>query len=103
MDISFNSRQFSAVSCQQKPIADQGQWVVAGGPANLVIVDWDGSWVPQRFHSKSANSPFKGVELSGVVKATIFGGRLTFLDGEVCDPGPVRPPAVGSEDRRVSS
>jgi dihydroorotase len=32
--------------------------------------------------SRSRNTPFHGLELPGVIRATIFGGRLTYEGGK---------------------
>ncbi len=56
----------------------QGHWPEVGAPANLVAVDWDTAWTPDRYRSKSENSPFTGRSLTGAVRATVFEGRWTF-------------------------
>lgn len=55
----------------------QGQHVVEGSPANLMIFDPETTWTPTSFVSKAQNSPFLGMELRGRVIATIFEGRMT--------------------------
>ena len=54
-----------------------GNWIEPGIPANLVVLDWNERWTPQRFVSKSANSLFAGVPLTGRVRLTFHDGRLT--------------------------
>lgn len=49
-----------------------------GDPADLVIFDPEEIWKVQQFASKSANSPFIGEELPGVVHATICGGKFVY-------------------------
>ena len=49
-----------------------------GDPADLVIFDPEEIWKVQQFASKSANSPFIGEELPGVVHATICGGQIVY-------------------------
>lgn len=49
-----------------------------GDPADLVIFDPEEIWKVQQFTSKSANSPFIGEELPGVVHATICGGKFVY-------------------------
>ncbi|MGN0661760.1 MAG: dihydroorotase family protein [Faecalibacterium sp.] len=51
-----------------------------GYDADLVLVDPDAVFVvdKDRLHSKSHNTPFDGVELTGKVCATIKGGKLTY-------------------------
>jgi len=59
-------------------LARHGMTVEPGIPANLVLYDSDRRWVPGTFASKSANSPFKGMELVGKVLATIHEGRISY-------------------------
>ncbi|MGN0372164.1 MAG: dihydroorotase [Enterocloster sp.] len=47
-----------------------------GAPADLVIFDENRKWRVEGFHSKSSNSPFLGMELTGKVIYTICDGRL---------------------------
>ena len=61
-----------------------GRWIEAGVPANLAVVDWDATWTPGSFVSKSSNSPFVGVPLTGRVRYTFYEGRLT-SGGSVSD------------------
>ena len=49
-----------------------------GDPADLVIFDPEEIWKVQQFAAKSANSPFIGEELPGVVHATICGGKFVY-------------------------
>ncbi len=60
-----------------------GRPVAEGNPAHLCVFDPDAGWVPDRFESRSQNSPFRGVALSGRPRYTIYGGRLTYADGKV--------------------
>jgi dihydroorotase len=60
--------------------ADHGRALEKGAPAHLTVinptalnrVDRD------RVSSRSRNTPFHGMELQGLVTATIYGGKLTF-------------------------
>jgi dihydroorotase len=56
-----------------------------GGDADVTIVDPKAEWVvdPDKFASKSKNSPFKGFTLSGKVIWTIVGGRIVVRDAKV--------------------
>ena len=56
-----------------------GHLIGPGVPANLVVIDPEVRWVPQRFLSRSQNSPFAGRSLRGRVLATVFEGALTHL------------------------
>ena len=49
-----------------------------GSAADIVIFDASASQTVGNFASKSANSPFTGQELSGVVKYTIVGGKVVY-------------------------
>ncbi len=58
---------------------DCGRMAV-GAPADLVIFDPGERWTVERFHSRSANSPFVGRTLTGRVKWTICGGKIVWQD-----------------------
>lgn len=48
------------------------------GPADIVLFDPKEEWVVEEFVSKSANSPFLGWKLKGVVKYTLCGGKVVY-------------------------
>lgn len=54
-----------------------------GGPADLVVFDPKREWVVQDFASKSANSPFVGETMPGVVSYTICGGKIVYREEKV--------------------
>lgn len=56
-----------------------------GAPANLILVDTGQKWVvdPETFRSKSRNTAFRGMELTGKVRMTITGGRIRYEYGNV--------------------
>lgn len=54
-----------------------------GGPADLVVFDPKREWVVQDFASKSANSPFVGETMPGVVSHTICGGKIVYREEKV--------------------
>ena len=58
-----------------------GNAVEPGSPANLTLFDPSRRWVPGSFASKSENSPFTGVELTGRVLATIYEGSVSYEEG----------------------
>jgi dihydroorotase len=64
-------------------IAGQGQWLTAGGAANLVVFDPNGTTVVAETRSKSRNAPYMGRSYSGAVRYTMFAGNLTFEDSGV--------------------
>jgi dihydroorotase len=59
----------------------QGIAVEPGSPANLVLFAPERRWTPGAFASKSQNSPFRGLELTGKVMATFYEGRISYEDG----------------------
>ena len=58
----------------------QGKALSKGAPANLTLFNPNSSWKVDRdlVASKSKNTPFHGMELSGSVYATFFNGRLVW-------------------------
>ena len=66
-------------------VSDQGQDLVVGAPANIVIFNPDTQVVVDsaRTQSASRNTPFVGITLAGQVIATIFKGKPTVLAGEL--------------------
>jgi dihydroorotase len=54
-----------------------------GTPADLVLFDARARWrvEPDTLASASANTPLLGMELPGVVRLTVAGGRITYADG----------------------
>ena len=53
----------------------------AGTPADIVVFDPDARWTvePERFLSRSSNTPFAGMELVGRVRRTMVGGDTRFV------------------------
>lgn len=51
-----------------------------GANANLILVDTEQKWTvdPEKLHSKSHNTAFRGMELTGKVKMTITDGKIRF-------------------------
>ena len=49
-----------------------------GAPGDVTVIDPDRRWTvrPERFRSKSSNTPFAGCELVGKAVATVVGGRV---------------------------
>lgn len=58
----------------------EGGKIAVGARADLAIIDPAEEWVvdPAQFRSKARNTPFGGMRLTGRVKATICGGKITF-------------------------
>jgi dihydroorotase len=80
---AFGDRDLVFFALSRRPaellsLEDQGRSLVEGAVANIVVFDPTTTWLPSRFTSRSANSPFRGRALAGVIRATIFRGRLTY-------------------------
>lgn len=57
-----------------------GGTLAVGAPADVLVFDPKVRWTvdPERFHSKSRNTPFGGRQLTGRAEATIVRGRVVF-------------------------
>lgn len=64
-------------------VEGQGQPVAVGSVANIVIFDPAGQTDTSRTASRSHNSPYRGTALRGAVRATVYRGRVTVLDGRL--------------------
>ncbi|MCL2182453.1 MAG: dihydroorotase [Chitinispirillia bacterium] len=60
-----------------------GGTLKAGSPADVTVIDPSVKWTvdPSLFFSKSRNSPFIGMELTGAAAYTILGGRVVYRRG----------------------
>jgi dihydroorotase len=58
--------------------------LAAGADADLCLVDPEEAWTvdPEKFLSKSRNTPFTGMTLKGRVKRTMVAGRWVYEDGK---------------------
>jgi dihydroorotase len=66
-------------------LPDHGRPIEVGEPANLVLVDPDATWTVRgaELASVAGNTPFEGMELPGVVTATVLRGRVTAVRGRI--------------------
>ncbi len=53
-------------------------YLAEGGPADMIIVDAEGTQVFTEYLSKASNSPFTGWELQGIVEKTICDGKIIY-------------------------
>jgi dihydroorotase len=53
-----------------------------GAPGDVLVFDPDAEWIvePERFASKGKNTPLAGRTLKGKVVATVYGGRVVFIE-----------------------
>src|SRR5512140_3036015 len=51
-----------------------------GADADITVIDPTAKWTvdPAKFHSKSNNTPFAGMELTGQAEMVIVGGKIKF-------------------------
>jgi dihydroorotase len=65
--------------------AAPGGALARGGVADLVLLDPTERWTvePAQLASRSHNTPYAGMTLPGVVRATFLRGRPTVLDGKI--------------------
>ncbi|OYD14247.1 hypothetical protein CH333_08640 [candidate division WOR-3 bacterium JGI_Cruoil_03_44_89] len=74
MDMKQLLRKFTVNPTRILSLSIRG--ISAGEYANLAIVDPTCEWIPQKFLSKSKNSPFIGKKLYGKVLYTLYKGKL---------------------------
>jgi dihydroorotase len=80
-------RFFDVMSVRPAQIAglpNQGRLEV-GAAANLVVFDPIGAANTSTTHSRSSNSPYLGLELTGAVVHTVYKGEFTVRDGAPVD------------------
>jgi dihydroorotase len=58
--------------------------ITAGRPANLCVIDPAATWTvePERLASRSRNTPYAGMTLTGRVRHTVVGGEAVVIDTE---------------------
>ena len=53
-------------------------YLAEGGPADMILIDTEGTQVFEKYASKAVNTPFTGWELQGIVKKTICDGNVIY-------------------------
>lgn len=63
---------------------NHGRPIAVGERANITVIDPTKTWRVDRdlVSSRSRNTPFHGLELPGVILATIFNGRISYEAGQ---------------------
>ena len=84
------AERMSAAPAQIGHLSSQGRPIEQGAPANIVLVDPEATWTvdPAGLAGKSTNTPFAGMTLPGVVRATVLYGEPTVIDGALREPRP---------------
>jgi dihydroorotase len=79
--------RFTTGPAAVRDVGGHGGAVVAGAPANLVVLDPERRWTvdSHALHSRARNSPFHGRELTGRPVHTLLRGRFTLREGVVTD------------------
>jgi len=64
--------------------ATHGGPIADGHPANLCVIDPAATWTvdPERLASRSRNTPYAGMTLTGRVRHTLVGGEAVVMDAE---------------------
>jgi dihydroorotase len=78
-DLCSLSRLMSAAPARILGLDDRGT-LASGKRADLVIVNPEARWTVDKaaFRSRGKNTPFDGMELSGIVLSTILGGQTVY-------------------------
>jgi dihydroorotase len=71
----------------RKILGIEGGSLAEGDVADITIFDPNEEWTvdPQKLHSKSKNTCFKGMTLKGRVKYTIVDGKVVYEDGKAVE------------------
>jgi dihydroorotase len=80
-DVETMFQTLSVAPARIAGLDHQGNPVEPGIDANLVLLAPERRWSPAGFRSKSANSPFLGMEMEGMVLMTLYRGRVVFEEG----------------------
>ena len=82
MDWADVARVMSTIPAQIGRVESQGQGLVVGAPAHVTLVDATVRVTvdPAKQWTRSTNCPFRGMELPGQVRYTIYNGVPTVVD-----------------------
>ena len=82
MDWTDIARVMSTVPARIGRVESQGQGLVVGAPAHVTLVDATARVTvdPAKQWTRSTNCPFRGMELPGQVRYTIYNGVPTVVD-----------------------
>ena len=82
MDWADVARVMSLVPAKIGRVESQGQGLVVGAPAHVALVDATVRMTvdPAKQWTRSTNCPFRGMELPGQVRYTIYNGVPTVVD-----------------------
>ncbi|MCB1247006.1 MAG: dihydroorotase [Acidimicrobiia bacterium] len=77
LDVTCFFDRMSTRPAQIAGIPDHGELLHDGSVANIVVFDPARTWTPSTSASRSRNAPYLGMELTGVVDATVLRGVVT--------------------------
>ena len=80
------ARVMSTTPAQIGQLAGYQSPLAIGSPAHLTLVDPNARGGGEMRYSRSSNNPYRGRDLPGDVRYTIYGGSVTLSDGVVVDP-----------------
>ena len=85
LDWAGVAERLSAAPARIGRLSDHGRPLEVGEPANLTVVDAEATWTvdPWDFPGPSRNSPYRGMQLPGVVTTTLLRGRPTVVEGKL--------------------
>lgn len=75
------SQLLAKMTCNAARVINfDGGVIQKGARADLTLIDLDQEWKidPQKFYSKSKNSPFNGFKVKGVAIMTVVGGKIVY-------------------------
>jgi len=74
------AQRMSATPAKIGQYSSHGQEIVVGGKAHITVINPTATYRVDRDRvaSRSRNTPFHGLELAGVIMATVFDGKVTY-------------------------